>query len=99
MCTSVSSGSSKAKARADIRRAIRLHTDGQVEAAVDAYRDILKRHPQAAACWSNLGAALRRLGRTDDGLVPALVHLATGSREPVTRRCFVTGARLSSPRR
>ena len=68
MRTPVSSGSSKAKAREDIRRAIRLHTDGQVEAAVDAYRDILKRHPEAAACWSNLGAALRRLGRTDDGL-------------------------------
>ena len=68
MSTPVSSGPPETEAHEDIRRAIRLHTDGQIEAAVDAYRDILKRHPEAAACWSNLGAALRKLGRKDEGL-------------------------------
>ena len=68
MSTSVSSDSSNARAREDIRRAIQLHTDRHVEAAIAAYRDILKRHPQAVACWSNLGAALRTAGRKDEGL-------------------------------
>lgn len=35
---------------------------------MDAYRTILKRHPETCACWSNLGVALRSLGRKDDGL-------------------------------
>ena len=51
-----------------VRRATRLHADGRLEAAVDAYRAILKRHPDACACWSNLGVALRMLGRKDEGL-------------------------------
>ena len=54
--------------RRDIGRAIRLHTDGQLEAAVDAYRAILERYPEAGACWSNLGVALRKLGRRDEAL-------------------------------
>ena len=58
----------EAEARDAIRNAIRLHADGNLEAAVDAYRAILEQHPQAAACWSNLGVALRRLGRRDEGL-------------------------------
>ena len=61
-------GSHEPEAREAFRRAIRLHTDGQLEAAVDAYRDILKRHPKAALGWTNLGAALRKLGRKDEGL-------------------------------
>ena len=51
-----------------VQRAIRLHSDGQLVAAVDAYRAILKRHPKTCACWSNLGMALRTLGRRDEGL-------------------------------
>ena len=51
-----------------MHRAVRLHADGQLDAAVDAYRDILRRHPDIAGCWSNLGAALRKLGRKDEGL-------------------------------
>ncbi len=51
-----------------LRRAIRLHADGRLAAAVDAYRAILKRHPQTCAGWSNLGMALRALGRKDEGL-------------------------------
>ena len=68
--TPASSGAreAEAEARQAIRHAIRLHTDGQLDAAVDAYRAILKRHPEAAPCWSNLGAALRKLGRQDEGL-------------------------------
>ena len=57
-----------AAARRDVGRAIRLHTDGRLEAAVDAYRAILERHPEAGACWSNLGVALRKLGRRDEAL-------------------------------
>ena len=51
-----------------VRRATRLHADGRLEAAVDAYRAILKQHPDTCACWSNLGVALRTLGRKDEGL-------------------------------
>ncbi len=54
--------------RRAVRHAIRLHTDGKLDAAADAYRAILKRHPEAGACWSNLGVALRKLGRKDEGL-------------------------------
>ena len=54
--------------RLSVQRAIQLHADGQLAAAVDAYRTILKRHPEACACWSNLGMALRTLGRKDEGL-------------------------------
>ena len=54
--------------RLAVQRAIRLHSDGQLAAAVDAYRAILKRHPETCGCWSNLGVALRTLGRKDEGL-------------------------------
>ena len=50
------------------RRALRLHVAGDLGAAVFAYRAVLKRHPKACDCWCNLGAALRALGRKDDGL-------------------------------
>ena len=53
---------------AQMDRALRLQMDGKLDAAVDAYRDILKGHPRACACWSNLGAALRKLGRKDESL-------------------------------
>ena len=33
-----------------------------------AYRAVLKRYPKACDCWCNLGAALRALGRKDEGL-------------------------------
>ena len=48
--------------------AIRLHNAGEIEAAVAAYRTILNRHPKMGGCWANLGAALRKLGRQDEGL-------------------------------
>ncbi len=51
-----------------VRQAIQLQTDGRLAAAVDAYRAILKRHPGSCTCWSNLGMALRALGRKDEGL-------------------------------
>ena len=51
-----------------LTRAIQLHTDGQLQAAVDAYRAILKEAPETCACWSNLGMALRTLDRKDEGL-------------------------------
>ena len=51
-----------------VRRAIQLHSDGHLAAAVDAYRAILKRYPETCACWSNLGMALRSLGRRGEGL-------------------------------
>lgn len=47
--------------------ALRLHTGGDLAGAVNAYRAILSRHPRAAPCWSNLGAALRGLGRKHEG--------------------------------
>ena len=54
--------------RLAVEHAIQLHSDGQLAAAVDAYRTILERHPETCACWSNLGMALRTLGRKDEGL-------------------------------
>ena len=54
--------------RLAVRRAVQLHVRGQIAAAVDAYRAILKRHPETCACWCNLGVALRALGRQDEGL-------------------------------
>ena len=54
--------------RLAVQRAIRLHSDGQLAAAADAYRAILKRHPKTCDCWSNLGMALRTQGRKDEGL-------------------------------
>ena len=51
-----------------LTRAIQLHTDGQLHAAVDAYRAILKEAPETCACWSNLGMALRTLDCKDEGL-------------------------------
>ena len=50
------------------RRALRLHVTGNLDAAVAAYRAVLKRHPKACDCWCNLGAALRALGRKDESL-------------------------------
>ncbi len=52
----------------DVRHAIQLHADGKLAEAVESYRVILKRHPEECACWSNLGVALRTLGRKGEGL-------------------------------
>ena len=63
-----------------------LHADGRlVEAvdAVDAYRAILKVHPEMGACWANLGNVLRKLGCKDAGLRVAARGRA---RLPVGRR-------------
>ena len=54
--------------RVAVRRAIELHAAGRLAAAIDAYWTILEQHPDACACWSNLGTALRALGRKDEGL-------------------------------
>ena len=54
--------------RRAVRHAIRLHSDGKLAAATDAYRAILRRHPETCVCWSNLGVALWTLGRKNEGL-------------------------------
>ena len=51
-----------------LARAIGRHQAGKLDAAVAAYQAIVKRHPETCACWSNLGMALRTLGRKDEGL-------------------------------
>ena len=51
-----------------VRHAIQLHADGKLAEAVESYQAILKRHPDTCACWSNLGVALRTLGRKEEGL-------------------------------
>ena len=51
-----------------VRHATQLHADGKLPEAVESYRAILERHPDTCACWSNLGVALRTLGRRDEGL-------------------------------
>lgn len=63
-----STSPSRAEASRAFRDAVRRHADGQLEAAVDLYRAILKEYPKAAACWSNLAAALHELGRKDEAL-------------------------------
>ena len=71
--------------RLAVAEAIQLHADGKLVEAVESYQAILKRHPEACACWSNLGVALRKLGRKGEGLralregariCPRLVNLA-----------------------
>lgn len=49
-----------------LTRALAAHRDGQYEAAVNGYRDFLRRNPNAFEIRSNLGAALSRLGRYAD---------------------------------
>ena len=56
----------RAEANRAFQRAVQLHTSGQLEAAVDAYRAILEGYPNAPGCWSNLGAALHKLGRRNE---------------------------------
>ena len=56
----------RAEANRAFQRAVQLHTGGQLEAAVDAYRAILEGYPNAPGCWSNLGAALYKLERRDE---------------------------------
>ena len=51
-----------------VRHALQLHAEGKLVEAVESYRAILKQHPETGACWSNLGMALRALGRKDEGL-------------------------------
>ncbi len=58
----------RGKLNAARRRALQLHVAGRLDAAVAAYRTILQRDPHACDCWCNLGAALRALGRKDEGL-------------------------------
>lgn len=45
-----------------LARALAAHQSGQFQAAADAYRDFLRRNPNAFEIRSNLGAALSRLG-------------------------------------
>ena len=61
-------GAGAVNVRPAVQRAIQLHSDGQLAAAVEAYQAILKRHPETCAAWSNLGMALRTLGRKEEGL-------------------------------
>ena len=61
-------GAAPVNANPAVRHAIQLHADGRLVEAVDAYRAVLERHPETGACWSNLGVALRKLGRKDEGL-------------------------------
>ena len=60
--------SARGKLSAARRRALQLHVAGKLEAAVAAYRTVLEHDPHACDCWCNLGAALRALGRKDEGL-------------------------------
>jgi len=45
-----------------LTKALAAHQGGQYEAAVEGYRDFLRRNPNAYEIRSNLGAALSRLG-------------------------------------
>lgn len=45
-----------------LAKALAAHKDGQYQAAVEGYRDFLRRNPNAFEIRSNLGAALARLG-------------------------------------
>ena len=58
----------RGRAGAALDRANKLYQAGKLDAAVAAYRAILKRNPHAGDCWCNLGAVLRKLGRRDEGL-------------------------------
>jgi hypothetical protein len=48
-----------------LRAAVRLEEEGKTEAAIDAYRAILKTNPAAAVVWTNLANAETRSGRRD----------------------------------
>lgn len=53
---------------AALRRAIQLHQQGQVDAAIPAYQEYLKSHPRSLPARSNLGAVLARLGRYEEAM-------------------------------
>ncbi len=51
-----------------LKHAVELHQSGQYVAAIEAYGEFLKAHPDAAAVRSNLGAALAHEGRMAEAI-------------------------------
>lgn len=51
-----------------LQHALSLHESGQLDAAVAAYRGLLRLMPASTILLSNLGMALLQLGRRDEGL-------------------------------
>jgi tetratricopeptide (TPR) repeat protein len=60
--------SAPAKAEALLAQAVELHQAGDILGAIAAYEAALELQPDNAGAHSNLGAALVRLGRYEDGL-------------------------------
>ena len=79
-----------------VRRATRLHADGRLAAAVDAYRAILKRHPDTGACWFE--TVRRELDGTAGAtatLMPARLRRAVAAGRSRIYQCSI---RFPSPR-
>ena len=49
--------------------AVKLHRAGQLSAAVEKYREVLKTSPGSLEARSNLGSALAALGRYEEAIV------------------------------
>jgi len=56
-------------AEGTLRRAIALHQSGDIEGAIQAYRQYLAVRPESAMALSNLGAAYARTGRYQEAVV------------------------------
>jgi Tfp pilus assembly protein PilF len=69
----------------DLRRAIELHQAGEYGAAIDAYREFLKVHPEVAGVRSNLGAALAHEGRFDEAIREYSLALSVAPRNSQVR--------------
>ncbi len=55
-------------AQNDLQKAVEMHQRGDYAGAIEAYRRVLRAHPEAAPVRSNLGAALAHEGRYEEAV-------------------------------
>jgi len=73
---------SDAGAEARFQAAVARHRQGDLEAAIDAYRAVLAVHPDHSAALVNLASALTRVGRSDEALACYERALRADARAP-----------------
>ncbi len=66
-------------------RAIHSQQSGDLEAAIQAYRDFLREHPQSIEALSNLGAVYSRLGRYAEAIEQYKRAMELDSQNPAIR--------------
>ena len=68
-----------------VQDAVQKQQAGDLEGAVNEYREFLKLHPEATAIHSNLGAALAGLGRFEEAVTEYKIALRQSPRMPGAR--------------